>query len=68
MLKKCDARTNGRTNLCIELRYAQLIIKYVQVEFRRARDQVSSASTLYTAVLVWRSGAALLSDRSIRKQ
>ena len=25
-LKKCDERTNGRTDLCIELRYAQLII------------------------------------------
>ena len=30
MLKKCDGRTDGqtneKTNLCIELRYAQLII------------------------------------------
>ena len=26
MLKKCDGRTDEHTDLCIELRYAQLII------------------------------------------
>ena len=30
MLKKCDGRTNGQTDLCIELRYAQLIKQYAK--------------------------------------
>ena len=31
MLKKCDGRTNEQTNLCIELRFAQLITKVSRV-------------------------------------
>ena len=41
MLKKCDGRTGGQTDLCIELRYAQLInnknIQMKQIDFAMIR-------------------------------
>ena len=36
MLKKCDRRTDEQTNLCIELRYAQLKIRAWKIKAERS--------------------------------
>ena len=33
MLKKCDGRMDGQTDLCIELRYAQLIKTMQSIQY-----------------------------------